>query len=228
MHTAAEEDYLKTMLDLEESGDPVTTTSLAGRLGIRPASVTGMLQRLAERRLITYRPYQAVRLTPKGRAAALATLRRHRLIELFLVRILGLPWDQVHAEAERWEHVVSEPVIEKMDEVLGRPTRDPHGAPIPRTDGGMTIAATRPLAEFGPGARARVAQLPDRDPEFLRYLGGLGIVPDAVVEILQVEPFNGPLTVRIGRRKAVVGRETLRQVLATTPADALTPERKPR
>jgi len=214
MYSAAEEDYLKVMLDLEQSGSPATTGAIADRLGVRPASVTGMLRRLAKQKLIAYQPYRASKLTVTGRNAAVATLRRHRLIELFLVRRLGLPWDAVHAEAERWEHVVSEEVVDLMDADLGHPTRDPHGSPIPSADGHLALAPTRPLSEFSEGERVRVVELRDRDPELLRYLGELGIVPDARVVIVKVEPFNGPITLRIRRRTVVTGRDAVRHVLA--------------
>lgn len=217
-NSPAEEDYLKAILALETAGEAITTSTLAGRLGLKPASVTGMLQRLAGRRLVAYRPYQAVRLTARGRATALATLRRHRLIELFLVRVLDLPWDRVHEEAERWEHVVSDDVIERMDQVLGRPQRDPHGAPIPQAGGDVATAAGRSLAEFDPGSVVRIEQIPDHDAALLRYLAGVGIVPDARLEILQVDPFDGPVTLKVGRRRQVVGREALRRVLAVEEA----------
>lgn len=214
MHSAAEEDYLKVILDLQASNAAATTSTLAARLGLRPASVTGMLQRLAQRRLVSYRPYQAVRLTPKGRATALATLRRHRLIELFLVEVLGLSWEAVHAEAERWEHVVSDEVVERMDALLGHPDRDPHGSPIPQRDGTLAASLARSLADFKEGQRVRVMEITDRDPQLLRYLGQRRIVPDAVVDVVQLDTFAGSIELRVGRRRVRLSREAAHQVRA--------------
>lgn len=129
--TASVEDYLKAVLDLERDGGAAATTSLAARLGVAPASVTGMVRRLAEQGLLTHTPYRGVRLTVAGRRAALTTLRRHRVIEAYLATVLGMPWDRVHAEAERLEHAASDDLVDRMAAALGEPAVDPHGAPIP-------------------------------------------------------------------------------------------------
>jgi len=188
MHTSAEEDYLKEVLKLELAGEAPTTGALAERIGVRPASVTGMLQRLAKRRLVLYQPYRTVELTDEGRHTAVATLRRHRLIELFLVNVLGFSWDRVHAEAERWEHAVSEDAVERMDELLGRPSRDPHGAPIPTLEGQVPALQGVSLAEAQVGVRYRIAQIPDDDPSLLGYLEQVGLLPDVMIDILESEP----------------------------------------
>jgi DtxR family Mn-dependent transcriptional regulator len=205
VHTAAEEDYLKAVLLMQEEEEPATTSSLASRLHVKPASVTGMLQRLGARRLVRYRPYRAVTLTRKGRATALATLRRHRLIELYLVEVLGLSWDRVHAVAERWEHVVCVEVIDRIDSALRNPTHDPHGAPIPTPEGSLEKLDGQSVADLRPGQSARVSEIPDREPDLVRHLEKLGLVPDAHVEVLEVAPFDRTVTLRIGRRRQTIG-----------------------
>ena len=188
------EDYLKAIYDLERVGDPATTNDIAVRLAISPASVSGMVRRLADQGLITHEPYRGVRLTPGGRHAALRTLRRHRILECYLTEVLGYPWDRVHEEAERLEHAASEELIERMAAALGDPVQDPHGAPIPTRDGRVEEARLRSLAEVSPGERLRVRRVEDEDAERLRYLAELGIRPGARVRILDKAPFDGPIT----------------------------------
>ena len=188
------EDYLKAIYDLERVGDPATTNDIAVRLAISPASVSGMVRRLADQGLITHEPYRGVRLTTGGRHAALRTLRRHRILECYLTEVLGYPWDRVHEEAERLEHAASEELIERMAAALGDPVQDPHGAPIPTRDGRVEEARLRSLAEVSPGERLRVRRVEDEDAERLRYLAELGIRPGARVRILDKAPFDGPIT----------------------------------
>jgi DtxR family Mn-dependent transcriptional regulator len=188
------EDYLKAIYDLERVGDPATTNDIALRLAISPASVSGMVRRLADQGLITHEPYRGVRLTSGGRHAALRTLRRHRILECYLTEVLGYPWDRVHEEAEQLEHAASEELIERMAAALGDPVQDPHGAPIPTRDGRVEESSLRSLAEVGPGERLRVRRVEDDDAERLRYLAELGIRPGSLVRILDVAPFEGPIT----------------------------------
>jgi len=183
MHTQAVEDYLKIIFEIQRERGKVATTALAERLGVTPASVTGMIKRLAEMRLIAYERYQGVTLTETGRKIALEVIRHHRLVELYLAEALGVPWDQVHAEAEKWEHILSEEVEARMDEALGFPTIDPHGAPIPALDGSMIRPAQDRLRDLAPGQRATIAEVSDHDPAALRRLGRSGLYPDTTVTV---------------------------------------------
>jgi DtxR family transcriptional regulator, Mn-dependent transcriptional regulator len=189
------EDYLKAIYDLELVGAPASTNDIADRLAISPASVSGMVRRLADQGLITHEPYRGVRLTEDGRRAALRTLRRHRILECYLTEVLGYPWDRVHAEAERLEHAASEELVERMASALGDPVQDPHGAPIPTRDGRVDEASLRTLADAGQGEQVRVRRVHDKEPERLRYLAELGIRPGSLVRILDKAPFDGPITV---------------------------------
>ncbi len=191
------EDYLKAIYDLELVGAPASTNDIADRLAISPASVSGMLRRLAEQGLITHERYRGVRLTGNGRRAALRTLRRHRILECYLTEVLGYPWDRVHAEAEQLEHTASEELIERMAHALGDPTRDPHGAPIPTRDGRVEEASLGTLADAEPGEWLRVRRVQDKDAERLRYLAELGVRPGSVVRVLSRAPFDGPITLRV-------------------------------
>ncbi|MEP6731580.1 MAG: metal-dependent transcriptional regulator [bacterium] len=188
------EDYLKAIYDLERVGEPATTNDIAVRLAISPASVSGMVKRLADQGLITHEPYRGVRLTSGGRHAALRTLRRHRILECYLTEVLGYPWDRVHEEAERLEHAASEELIERMAGALGDPVQDPHGAPIPTRDGRVEESTLRSIAEMGQGDRLRVRRVQDEDADRLRYLAELGIRPGAQVRVLDKAPFDGPIT----------------------------------
>ncbi len=195
--TGPVEDYLKAIYDLELVGAPASTNDIADRLAISPASVSGMVRRLADQGLITHERYRGVRLTLAGRRAALRTLRRHRILECYLTEVLGYPWDGVHAEAEQLEHTASEELIERMAHVLGNPTQDPHGAPIPTRDGRVEEAIFGTLAEAEPGARLLVRRVHDKDPGRLRYLAELGVRPGSVVRVLRRAPFDGPITLQV-------------------------------
>jgi len=192
------EDYLKAIYDLERVGAPASTNDIADRLAISPASVSGMMRRLAEQRLITHEPYRGVRLTGAGRRAALRTLRRHRILECYLTEVLGYEWDCVHDEAERLEHAASDELIERMAAALGDPVQDPHGAPIPTRDGRVEESPLRTLATIEPGEQVRVRRVQDEDAERLRYLAELGIRPGALVRILDRARYDGPLTLWVG------------------------------
>lgn len=212
MLTQADEDYLKTIYELSQERrgqQPVTTQAIAERLNVQPASVTNMIKKLAQLRLLEHTPYRGVELTPAGCKAALEVIRHHRLMELYLSEFLGLSWDKVHEEAERLEHVLSEELEERIAEKLGHPTTDPHGDPIPTREGVIHEPPLARLAELQTGERAVVRRVPDRDPALLRYLGEIGLVPDTPVEVVQVLPFNGPVVVRVGAQDTLqyLGRE---------------------
>jgi DtxR family Mn-dependent transcriptional regulator len=196
--TGPVEDYLKAIYDLERDAQPAATNDIAERLAISPASVSGMMRRLAEQGLITHEPYRGARLTADGRRAALRTLRRHRILECYLTEVLGYPWDRVHDEAERLEHAASEELIERMADALGDPLHDPHGAPIPSREGIVEETTRRSLADVGTGENVRVRMVMDDDGERLRYLAELGIRPGAIIRLLDRAPFDGPITLWVG------------------------------
>ena len=211
--TAPVEDYLKAVYDLERTGGAAATNDIAHRLGVAPASVSGMVRRLAEQGLLTYERYRGVRLTPDGRRAALRTLRRHRILECYLATVLGYPWDGVHEEAERLEHAASDALIDRMAAALGDPAFDPHGAPIPTREGAVDERHHVALADLAPGARARVVRVSDEDGELLRYLGELALTPGTEVTLVARAPFDGLLTLAVGDARPAVGPVVAQQVL---------------
>ncbi|MEX1182099.1 MAG: metal-dependent transcriptional regulator [Gemmatimonadota bacterium] len=207
MTTPAVEDYLKAIYQLSESGSAVSTSAIAERLGIAAGSVTGMLKRLAEAGLVEHTRYYGSRLTDGGAETAVRTIRRHRILERFLVDVLGYTWDRVHDDAERLEHVVTDEMIDRMAAVLGEPDADPHGAPIPSAKGEFDRRRYPALTELAKGACATLRQVPDDDPAALRYLAELDLTPGAKLEVVDVAPFNGPLRVLINGTEQVVGTE---------------------
>jgi DtxR family Mn-dependent transcriptional regulator len=215
MHTQAVEDYLKTIYEIQCEQDKVATTALAERLGVAPASVTGMVKKLADLHLVVHQPYQGVVLTEAGQKVALEVIRHHRLIELFLAEALGMPWDQVHEEAHKIEHVLSDQLADRIDTVLGHPTTDPHGAPIPGRDGTIDQPGVVRLVDLKPGQSAIVAEVNDHNSALLRYLGELGLYPRTKVTVLALEPFGGPMMIRLGQDEHALGREVASQVLVT-------------
>jgi DtxR family Mn-dependent transcriptional regulator len=202
----ASEDYVKAVWTLSRKGR-VTTSALAAELGVAPASATAMLKKLAKLKLVDHEPYRGVTLTPAGERVALEIVRHHRLVERFLVEALGVPWDEVHQEADRWEHVLSEELEQRMDEALGFPTTDPHGDPIP--DAELRLAPTdfMPLATIAPGTAATVRRVPDEDAGLLRYLAEIGVVPGERLEVRAAEPFDGPVTIRSSSGERSLSRE---------------------
>ncbi|HET9983649.1 MAG TPA: metal-dependent transcriptional regulator [Longimicrobiales bacterium] len=207
-YTAPVEDYLKTIYEIERGSDTgaATTTDIAGRLELAPASVSGMVRRLADQGLLQHEKYRGVRLTEEGRRVALGTIRRHRIIETYLTEALGYPWDRVHEEAERLEHAASDELVDRMAAALGEPTVDPHGAPIPTRDLHVEEANSVPLADLPAGRSGRVVQVADDDPALLRYLDELGISIGTRVTLLARAPFDGPITLRLdGRAERAVG-----------------------
>ena len=190
------QDYVKAVYSFTEWQDkPITASQLAGRLSIANSSVTEMVGKLVELGLAEREKYGPIRLTGDGRRLALAMVRRHRLLETFLVNELGYSWDEVHDEAEVLEHTVSDAFIERLDAKLGRPRRDPHGDPIPAADGGIRLPAAVPIADLDAGHRARLARVSDDDPEVLRYLSGKAVGLDAPLTVTGRRPFGGALTV---------------------------------
>jgi DtxR family Mn-dependent transcriptional regulator len=204
--TSAVEDYAKAIYSLEERRQrAVSTTALAERLGVTPASASGMVRKLAELELVTHAPYHGVQLTPAGRRLALEVLRHHRLLELYLATSLGVPWDRVHEEAEVLEHHLSEELEELIAAQLGDPTHDPHGDPIPARDGTVEARPTQSLHALEAGDRGTFVRISDSEPEMLRYLADRGISPGADLVIEDKQPFDGPLFVRFGDDVHVLG-----------------------
>ena len=203
--TGQAEDYLKVVYEIEQDGSAAATNDIALELGIAAASVSGMLQRLARLGLVTVERYRGSRLTTLGRHIALQLLRRHRIIESYLVTKLGFGWDDVHEEAERLEHAASAELVERMAAALGHPTADPHGAPIPTAAGRVDERRLSSIADLPVRAVARVVRMSDRDPEFLRYLAERGIRPGATVRVESREPFDGPITLTVARARHTVG-----------------------
>jgi DtxR family transcriptional regulator, Mn-dependent transcriptional regulator len=213
--TVAVQDYLKAIYALESAGERVTTSALASRMGVSAPSATAMTKRLAELGLVERAPYRGVALTEAGRLGALEVLRHHRLLELYLVNRLGLSLDQVHVEADRLEHALSEELEAKIDAELGFPTHDPHGDPIPDRQLRVEDRRSRTLLDLVPGESAAVSRVPDGDPELLRYLAELGLVPGSEVELVSVAPFGGPVTLRTGSGEHAVSRELADRIAAS-------------
>ena len=210
--TAPVEDYLKAIYDIQQGGDAATTNALAERLDLAPASVSGMVRRLAVQGLIDHEPYRGARLTVAGRTAALRTLRRHRVLESYLATILGVPWDDVHAEAEQLEHAASDRLIDRMAQALGDPLFDPHGAPIPTRDGTVDETRHATLADWPVGTRGTVMSVSDKDAMMLRYLGELELRPGAMVQVHARAPYDGPIDVMVGDALRQIGPTAARAV----------------
>ncbi|HEY5429209.1 MAG TPA: metal-dependent transcriptional regulator [Solirubrobacteraceae bacterium] len=213
LRSSAVEDYSKAIYGLQErDGQPVSTTALAERLGVTAASASGMVKRLCELGLVTHRRYHGVLLTDAGRRVALEVIRHHRLLELYLVESLGVPWDRVHQEAEVLEHVLSEQLEELIAAKLGDPTHDPHGDPIPSRELTIEEVPTESLESLEPGVRGTFARVSDSDPDMLRYLSDRGIAPGDTLEVVERQPFGGPLFVRFGAQIHPLGGELARAI----------------
>ncbi len=217
MTSAAVEDYCKAIYRLQSQDQPVTTSALAEALRVSNASATNMVKKLATRKLVRHTPYQGVALTKAGEKLALEVIRHHRLIELFLQEALDVPWDRVHAEAERIEHVLSEELEDRIAEKLGNPVQDPHGDPIPSKAGTVIQVPLARLVDLPVGQPAIVRRVGAQAPEHLRYLGELGLKPNAAVSILEQEPFGGPLRVRVGSNEHILDETFARQIWVTPP-----------
>jgi DtxR family Mn-dependent transcriptional regulator len=212
MQSAQVEDYLTAIFRLTRDGTAASTSALAEHLGLAAGTVTGMVKRLSEQGLVEHVPYYGAQLTEAGRARALNLVRRHRLIERFLVEVLGYAWDGVHAEAERLEHAVSDELVDRISVVLGHPAEDPHGAPIPETGRPFEEPKLPSLEDLEVGGTAVLRRVPDEDPEALRYLARLALVPGAELTLLERTPCRGPLRVRVGEQEHYIGTELCRQL----------------
>jgi DtxR family Mn-dependent transcriptional regulator len=206
VRSPAVEDYAKAIYAIAQRDDgPATTNALAERLGVTPASASGMCKRLGELGLVDHVPYKGVELTPDGERVALEVIRHHRLLELYLAESLGLPWDRVHAEAEVLEHVLSEELEDLIAAKLGNPTHDPHGDPIPTRDLVIEETPSVAMSSLEPGASGTFVRISDSDPAMLRYLAERGIAPGECFEIIEKQPFGGPLFASFGDAIHVLG-----------------------
>lgn len=201
------EDYLKTIYKLESEISPekgVSTSRLAEKMGVANASVTNMLKRLSEMKMVNYESYYGSRLTETGEKIALEIIRHHRLLELYLKEILGYSWDEVHDEAEKLEHHISEQFEDKIAELLNHPTEDPHGDPIPSKDGKMPKIKLKPLHTVPLETAFIVRRVKNQNPELLRYLEKQGLIPGVKVEVLNKEPFDGPVQIRVENQTVTI------------------------
>ena len=212
--TQSVEDYLKTIFDITLFNERATTNQIAERMGVTPASVTGMLKRLAanDPPLLEYHKHHGVELTPDGERIALEVIRHHRLLELFLRDRLGYPWDQVHAEADRLEHVISEDLEERIAQDLGDPLHDPHGDPIPSRDLHLPSETLVPLGELRQGQHAVVQRVRNDDPALLRYLESIGLTPQAQLSVLDYSSFDGNLRLEVAGKVLVLGPAVTQQI----------------
>jgi DtxR family Mn-dependent transcriptional regulator len=202
------ENYAKALYELQGRDEsPVGTTAVAERLGVTPASASGMLKRLADEGVVVYEPYHGARLTPEGERIALEVIRHHRLLELFLAEVLDMPWDRVHAEAEVLEHHISEELEELIAAKLGEPALDPHGDPIPDRDLAISADDSVSLTELETGERGVFTRVSDSDASMLRYLAEQSIQPGASLRVIRREPFGGPVVIEIGGRTQPLGAE---------------------
>jgi DtxR family Mn-dependent transcriptional regulator len=211
MVSESAQDYLKAIWKLQARGE-ATTSALAAELGVSPASATAMLKKLDRLGLVQHEPYHGAQLTPAGERVALEVIRHHRLLELYLKEALGLSWDQVHVEAERLEHYLSDEVEARIDAALGYPTRDPHGDPIPNAELELETGERRTLVDVAAGDEAVIRRVPDSDPELLRYLADLGLVPECPVLMVEQAPFDGPVTLEIDGTTHRIGRSVAARI----------------
>lgn len=203
--TPVAQDYLKTIWSFcEWSDERVSTKMLAEKIGVSASTVSEAIKKLAEQGLVDHARYGSIALTEKGKAVALSMVRRHRLIETYLVRELGYSWDEVHDEAEVLEHAVSERLVSRMDAKLGHPERDPHGDPIPTADGALLAPDARPLSMYQNGEGGRVARISDDDPQMLRYFDSVGISLDSFIEIVERRDYAGTVAVRVNQASSTL------------------------
>lgn len=225
----AQQDTLLALHQLGGQRQPVNTSAVALALGVSPPSATAAIKRLARDGMVRHTPYRGARLTASGLRAARSVLRRHRLIESFLVSVMGYAWDEVHDEAHRLEHAVSEQFTDRLDERLGHPRFDPHGDPIPTARGAIAREPKLSLADLAGGERGTIQQMQDEEPAFLRFAGARGLVPGASVEVLGIGAYDGPIRVRAGTTEteltAMVARRILVQRSGRSIADPVVPQR---
>jgi DtxR family Mn-dependent transcriptional regulator len=210
-------DCLKVIYTMQERGQKVSTSAVSERLGVSDATVTLLFKEFAKAGWVRHTPYRGVCLTPLGERKAKEVIRHHRLLELYLARELGYSWDKVHDEADKLEHVISEEFEDKLDALLGYPTVDPHGDPIPSKEGVITERAGRPLLELPEGQVARILRVNDQDAAKLRYLGQLGLYPEVRVRVIERAPFGGPLRLRVGEEM-----QEVEQILSAELAEQIT------
>jgi DtxR family Mn-dependent transcriptional regulator len=206
------EDYLKAIYKLQSEEGRASTSALAARVGVSAPSATAMLKKLAALKLVEHEPYRGVTLTPTGEKAAIEVIRHHRLLEQYLAETLGLPIAEVHAEADRLEHALSEELEARIDKSLGFPTHDPHGDPIPDADLNLARSDLRALSELQPGEKATIRRVPDADSELLRYLSSLALLPGEEIELVELAPFAGPVTVIAGGAEHAISHELASQI----------------
>jgi DtxR family transcriptional regulator, Mn-dependent transcriptional regulator len=213
--TISIQDYLKNIYELTENGESASTNALARKLNIKPASVTGMIQKLASSKpaLVEYQKHQGVTLTKHGKRAALEVIRHHRLLEAWLVQTLGYSWAEVHEEAERLEHVISEDFERRIAAAMGHPLRDPHGELIPTADLIMPIDESTPLSALRPKQTGTVLSIKSPETELLRHLEGLGLKPGAQIEVMDYSQFDHNLTIKVGNKSFVLGLNITSRIL---------------
>lgn len=216
-YSEAIEDFLKTVYLLQQNHERVQTSMLADALGITAPSTTEMAKKLAKANLVVHEPYRGIQLTPAGERIALEIIRHHRLLELFLVEALGYAWDEVHEEAERMEHAVSEQLADRIAEYLGNPRFDPHGDPIPGPEGDIFRRDLTPLSDWPPGTSGVVARLSDQSPDMLRYLAEKGLRVGATIEVVSCDPFEGPMTLVVNGCQQIIGQNVACHVLVSQP-----------
>jgi len=203
----AVDDYLKVIYLLGREGAPVSTSAIARKLGLSEASVTGMIRKLAARKLLRHTPYRGVRLTPAGESLALRMVRKHRLWELFLVERLKFGWSEVHEHAERLEHATDDELERRLFKMLGRPSRDPHGDPIPGTGGEAKDLPRTRLAAMRRGTRGEILRCLDQDSGLLEHLKRIGLEPGARFRVASIEPYGGPISLVVGSKTVRIGPE---------------------
>lgn len=216
-YSEAIEDFLKAVYLLQQEQERVQTSTLADTLGITAPSTTEMAKKLAKANLVYHEPYRGIRLTATGERIALEIVRHHRLLELFLVQALGYTWDEVHEEAEKLEHAVSDRLAQRIAEYLGHPQYDPHGDPIPGPEGDVATRDLTPLSEWPVGEKGQIARLRNQSPDMLRYLADKGLVIGAYIEVLKRDPFDGPMTLVVNGEQQVIG-VAVAQYVGVSPA----------
>ncbi len=213
--SAAMREYLAEIYRLQEDTPTVSTTSLADRLNVSPPAIPRMLKRLQSAGFVKHVPYQGVELTPRGREEALCEIRRHRILEVFLVNVMGFTWDEAHEHADGLGAGLNDRLTDRMAEMTGFPQRCPHGEPIPDRDGRLPDVADVCIVNLGVGHQGLVSRVRTHQPEKLQYLASLGLTPGTTFEILGRAPFNGPMRLRIGREEVVVGYELMKSLWVT-------------
>lgn len=207
--------YLAEIYRLQEDSPTVSTTSLAERMNVSPPAIPRMLKRLQSGGYVKHVPYQGVELTRRGREEALQEIRRHRILEVFLVNVMGFAWDEVHEFADGLGAGLTDKLTDRMAEMTGYPTRCPHGEPIPDQDGQLPDVADMGIINLGVGHKGAISRVRTHEPEKLQYIASLGLVPGTEFEILARAPFNGPMRMRVGREEVVIGYELMKSLWVT-------------